>query len=117
MFCACVCAQRAKNLLDAQGNSTLTGLAVDALQRELPRARVVYSRWVREPPLRSLLLNAQADPMPGKRMRTGLSISLAPCGCLCSATGATEVHNLAYMRRLGSWGFESMDDLVKTLKK
>jgi len=36
--------QRAKNLLDATGGCTMTGLAVDLIQQKLPKARVLYSR-------------------------------------------------------------------------
>ena len=32
-----------------------------------------------------------------------------------SATGASEPSNLAYMTRIGSWGFKTMLDMIKTL--
>ncbi len=32
-----------------------------------------------------------------------------------SATGASEPTNLAYMTRIGSWGFPTMLDMIKTL--
>jgi hypothetical protein len=35
----------------------------------------------------------------------------------CSATGASEPQNLLFMRRLGSFGFNDMEDMVAMLKK
>ena len=32
-----------------------------------------------------------------------------------SATGASEPTNLAYMTRIGSWGFPTMLDMIRTL--
>lgn len=32
-----------------------------------------------------------------------------------SATGASEPSNLAYMTRLGCWGFKNMADMIRTL--
>lgn len=32
-----------------------------------------------------------------------------------SATGASEPTNLAYMTRIGSWGFRTMLDMIRTL--
>jgi hypothetical protein len=36
---------KAKNLVTDSGDSTQTGLAVEALQAAIPNARVLYSRW------------------------------------------------------------------------
>eukprot|EP00873_Tetraselmis_striata_P001668 jgi/Tetstr1/421932/TSEL_012831.t1 len=66
---------KAKNLLSANGDPTLTGMAVVALQDALPNAKVVYS----------------------------------------SATGASEPYNLAYMTRLGYWGFDNMGQFLSTI--
>uniref|UniRef100_A0A7S3QMV8 Strawberry notch AAA domain-containing protein n=1 Tax=Dunaliella tertiolecta TaxID=3047 RepID=A0A7S3QMV8_DUNTE len=68
---------RAKNLLDANGGCTMTGLAVDILQTLLPKARVLYS----------------------------------------SATGASEPQNMMYMRRVGSYGFADMKEMITSLNK
>lgn len=57
------------------GEPTQTGRAVLALQKVLPRAKVLYS----------------------------------------SATGASEPHNLAYMVRLGNFGFGGMLDMIRSL--
>ncbi|KAK3288242.1 hypothetical protein CYMTET_4271 [Cymbomonas tetramitiformis] len=66
---------KAKNLLPDQQQPSKTALAVVALQKVLPNARVVYS----------------------------------------SATGASEPKNLGYMTRLGTFQFDNMIDLLKTL--
>ena len=66
---------RAKNLVNESGMPTKTALAVVALQRAVPDARVVY----------------------------------------CSATGASEPKNLAYMTRLSAHGFTSVEGMLNTL--
>ena len=66
---------RAKNLVNESGMPTKTALAVVALQRAIPDARVVY----------------------------------------CSATGASEPKNLAYMTRLHAHGFSSVEGMLNTL--
>ncbi|CAL8463694.1 g3228 [Coccomyxa elongata] len=66
---------KAKNLIAVKGEPTQTGRAVLALQKVLPRAKVLYS----------------------------------------SATGASEPHNLAYMVRLGNFGFGGMLDMIRSL--
>ncbi|BDA48430.1 probable protein strawberry notch homolog 1 [Coccomyxa sp. Obi] len=66
---------KAKNLIAVKGEPTQTGRAVLALQKVLPRAKVLYS----------------------------------------SATGASEPHNLAYMVRLGNFGFGGMMDMIRSL--
>ena len=66
---------RAKNLVNESGMPTKTALAVVALQRAIPDARVMY----------------------------------------CSATGASEPKNLAYMTRLHAHGFASVEGMLNTL--
>lgn len=66
---------KAKNLMNEQGNPTLTGVAVRHIQDKLPSAAVLYS----------------------------------------SATGISEPNNMAYMVRLGNFGHNNMNDLIKSL--
>lgn len=74
---------RAKNLrpVGKGKKPTKTGLAVQSLQNELKKARIVYA----------------------------------------SATGASEIKNMAYMTRLGIWGdgtaFKTFDAFVDSVER